>query len=163
MANDLEVIVMALRKEREELHQKLMQIDRIIKRVQGQGYETIEPVRELQGDNDQNKALEQPSTYFPKTADIKVQVLRVFDIVGHAARLRELQDEYNKVSGNKYNIREVVRSLQAAGLLKIMKQQNAIRGSLWVKSAWVENGQLIDKYKPEGFDLLYPNTNITFE
>lgn len=159
MANDIEVIIMALRKEREELHQKIMQLDRIIKRVQdqGNGDEILLPVKPTP------KAIAGDNSPFPVTADIKVQILRVLDIVGVAAQLKTIQGEYTRLTGNKYNIREILRSLQKAGLVKIIKTANQGKGFLWVKSDWIENKQLLDKYKPEGFDVLYGTTTLLFE
>lgn len=49
MATDTEVILIALQKERDELHERIMQVDRIINRVKSIDYsEAIEPI---QGDN----------------------------------------------------------------------------------------------------------------
>lgn len=36
--NDTQVILMALQKERDELHEKIMQVDRIMSRIEGIGY-----------------------------------------------------------------------------------------------------------------------------
>ena len=161
-ASNIEAILMTLRKKREVLHQKIMQIDGIIKRVQDRGYETIEPVKEIPATKQRNDSIEH-SNYFPKTADIKIQVLRVFDVVGHAAKLSELQEEYTKLSGSDYNIREIIRSLRTSGLVKIMKQQKAGRGLLWVNSGWIENGHLLDTHKAEGFDTLNLVNRMQFE
>jgi len=45
----------------------------------------------------------------------------------------------------------------------MIKEKSANRGILWVKKEWVENGQLLDEYKPEGFDLLYKGENLRYE
>lgn len=162
MATDTEVILNALQKERDELHDKIMQVDRIIKRVKSLEYnpDQQQPVKELS--NNDSKA-ELPLKLFSKQADIKVQILRVFDIIGKASKLGEIQKEYNQLSGNKYPIREAVRTLHKAGLLKNIREQRLTRGYLWVKTAWLENGQLAEKYKPEGFDVLYAIENIIYE
>lgn len=162
MATDTEVILLALQKERDELHEKIMQVDRIIKRVKSLEYapEQPAPAKELKADNSANN---QPVKLFTNRADIRVQVLRVFDIVRQAVRLQVIQAEYTQISGNKVSIRDTVRSLQKSTLLKLMRNKHNSRGNLWVKSEWVVNGQLLDEYKPEGFDLLNRPEDLIFE
>lgn len=162
MGTDTEVILNALQKERDELHDKIMQVDRIIKRVKSLEYnpDQQQPVKELS--NDTAKP-EQPLVLFPKHADIKVQVLRVFDIIGKASKLGEIQKQFTQLTGNKYPIREAMRNLHKAGLLRNIREQRITRGYLWVKTAWLENEVLEDKYKPEGFDVLYKAENIIYE
>ena len=31
---------------------------------------------------------------------------------------------------------------------------------MWVKRTWIENNELMDKYKTVGFDLLYSKENL---
>ena len=165
MASDREVILKSLTREREELHEQLMQMDRIIKRVKGSNYSNGEaapiltaPVKQLAADNT-------PITLSatPQPVDIRIAILRVFDLLGKASKLKEIQEEYNKVSGHPYNIRENVRSLYKALLLKEMKDRTVPRSVYWVKADWIEHGQLGDNYKPTGFDLFHKSENIYFE
>lgn len=164
MANDTEVILDALRKEREEIHQKLMQIDRIIKRVKSFEYSGDKPDNVKQLPKEAASAIETPAiNLFPKSSDIKVLVLRVFDLLQIASKLKDVQEEYNRLSGNKYNIREAMRTLNRAGLIKSVRNKEASRSILWVKGEWIENSQLIDKYKPDGFDLLHKPEDLIYE
>lgn len=159
--NDIEIILKALQRERDDLHNQLMQVDRIIKRVKCGTYsedEMPEKPKQLQV----APIAQKPKTLTP-SADIKVQILRVFDVLGIAATLKQLQNEYKAISGNNYNIRETVRSLHKSTLIKMVRDKNASRGFMWVKSEWLEDGQLMDKYKPEGFDLLYKAENLIYE
>ena len=163
MNTDTEVILLALKKERDELHEKIMQVDRIISRVRSIDYNhdvlpvDSTPERVEDSRNEQPKAIS-----FPKSADIKIQVLRIFDIVGKAAPLAELQKEFTDITGNQYKIREAVRSLQINGIVKMLKFKNASRGFMWVKTEWIENNTLMDKYKTIGFDLLYKPEQLMF-
>lgn len=161
MNTDAEVIIIALRKEREELHQRLMQIDRIIDRVNSLEYDTeiVQlPVKEIA-----NNKEEKPLAIFANKADIRVQVLMVFDLIKQAAKLKDIQEKYSQISGNKYNIREIVRTLHKARLVTLVKQRSNERGFMWIKTDWLVNGQLADQYKPEGFDMLYKPENLIFE
>ena len=160
MNNDHEIILHALQKERDDLHDKIMQIDRIMTRIRkieyGPDLLDNSPVPKLPDVTPDMKA------DFPKTADIKIQVLRVFDILGKATQLSEVQQEYTNITGSSYKIREAVRSLNATGILKMMKYRNASRGFMWVKAEWIENKELLDKFKPLGFDLLYSKEDLLF-
>lgn len=161
MNTDTEVIISALRKERDELHNRLMQIDRIIDRVKSLEYdpEIVQlPVKEI-ADNKDDKQF----AVFANKADIRVQVLMVFDLIKQVAKLKDIQAKYSQISGNKYNIRETVRTLHKAGLLRLLKQKGTDRGFMWIKADWLVNGQLADQYKPEGFDILYKPETLIFE
>jgi hypothetical protein len=157
MATDTEIILLSLQKERDELHERILQVDRIIKRVKSIDYggENLVPLYEEQPAATPAPAELPKPVAFPKTIDIKIQVLRVFDIVGCAASLSQLQEEFSTISGNAFKIRETVRSLYNVGLVKQIKYKYASRGFLWVKTEWLKDGVLQDKYKPVGFDLLH--------
>lgn len=161
--NDKDVILAALQKERDELHSKIMQVDRIMKRITDIGL-----VNET---NDTNQVLNiapiiksiQQRKPISQGSNMKLIVLRVFDIIGHACTLKDIQTEYNKVSDNTYNVRESVRSLHGQQLLKMVKDKVRMRGFAWVKTDWLIDGELAEKHKPEGFDLLYPPDTVMFE
>jgi hypothetical protein len=158
--NDDEVMLMALSKEREQLHGQLMQVDRIIKKIKSGEYMGYSNAVTLQ------IAAKEPTVSqriaFPKTTDTKVLVLRAFDNLCQVASLRQVQEEYNKISGNTQNIRETMRSLNKAKLVLMMKAKNADRGMFWVKKEWLNNGAVLDEYKPEGFDILYKSDDLLF-
>lgn len=155
---------MALQRERADLHERILQVDRIISRVRSIDYNA--EIQEQQNTPLHNEVkqtvIDKTNITFPKSADIKIQVLRVFDIVGQASELSKLQQEYISISGSNYKIREAVRSLHASGIVKMLKYKNASRGFMWVKSEWIKDNALLDKYKPLGFDLLYTKENLMF-
>lgn len=165
MGTDKEIILNALQRERDELHDKIMQVDRIIKRVKGIDYSNdIVNNNVMQLDvMPVTNQLADPINKFNKTSDIKVQVLTVFEIVGKASKLKDLQFEYHKLSGNVFNIREIVRGLNRQRIILMIRERNTHRGVLWVKTEWVRNGVLLDEYKPEGFDLFYQAANLIYE
>jgi len=159
--NDLEVILKALQRERDDLHGQLLQLDRIIKRVKTGTYsdealETIQAPKQLE-------VAPVRKTPLPSIANTKIQVLKVFDVLGVACTLKQLQAEYTAMTGDKSNIRDIVRSLQKSTLVKLMKVKPSIRGIMWVKSEWVIDGQLEDSRKPDGFDVLYDINCIIYE
>lgn len=160
--NDIEIILKALQRERDDLHQQLMQVDRIIKRVKCGTYsEDDSPTpapKQLEAD-----LAKAPIRTLTPALDIKVQVLRALDVIGVASTLKQIQTEYSAMTNNKMNVRETVRSLQKSTLLKLLKDRTTTRGFMWVKSEWLEDGILQDKYKPEGFDLLYKAENLIYE
>ena len=149
-ANDTEVIIKALRKEREQAHQRVSQLDRIIKQVKDGIFPNDNDSLELKEDS-----IKQPVVFSQsfKSADMKVQILRVLDGIGKAVKLQIIQDEYNRLSEPRYEIRDTVRSLQNSLKLKMIKEKGATRGFLWAKAEWIDNGQLLEQYKPEGFDI----------
>ena len=158
--NDTDVILSALHKERQLAHQKVMQLDRIIKRIKEGNY--AGEVLEIEPIESQSR---QPVVFTQsfKTADTKVQILRVFDVVRIASKLQVIQDKFNELTQTNYNIRDIIRSLQRSGKVRMMKEKNASRGFLWVKSEWLDNGQLLEEFKPEGFDMLYKPEDLIFE
>lgn len=165
MVTDTEVILKALKKERDELHERLMQIDRIVKRVREGEYTGQLPqqaqITELIAVPVQPSII--PLTGFPKEADIKVQVIKVFDDLRKASRLGEIQSRYYELSGSNYNLRETIRSLHRARLVKLVRVKDSARGMFWLKADWIQNGQIMEDYKPEGFDLLYKPESLIFE
>ena len=159
--NDLQVILKALQRERDDLHNQLMQVDRIIKRFRTGTY-SDEPAPQ-EPKQLENKAPDKKIGAITNNSDVKIAILRALDVIGIACTLKQIQTEFTSMTGNKGNIREHVRTLQKTTLLKLMKLKSNDRGFLWVKTEWVEDGQLNDKHKPEGFDLLYKADNIIYE
>ncbi|MBS1917466.1 MAG: hypothetical protein JST87_14400 [Bacteroidetes bacterium] len=167
MANitDSEMMLQALRKEREIVHERLMQIDRIIKRIRTGKLLNEESLGDagIVVDAPQITNAIAPLNEFPKNADIKVQIIRVFELHRKAAKLKELQNIYNKLNETHYNIREPLRSLHRSRIVRMIREKDASRGIFWVKSEWIENEQLLDEFKPDGFDMLYKADNLEYE
>ncbi len=167
MANnaDDDVIVRALRKEREILHERLMQIDRIIKRVKGGEYVGFSSTKDrgTEGTNVIPHILDIPTDVFPKQADIKIQVIKTFDALGIASRLGEVQKKYSELSDSNFDIRETVRALHRAKLLRMIRVKDATRGMFWVKVEWLEDNRLLSEHKPVGFDLVYKPEHLIYE
>lgn len=163
--NDDDVIVRALRKEREILHERLMQIDRIIKRVKGGDYVgfTAQKDRGTEGSEVVPHILDFPTDVFPKQADIKIQVIKTFDAIGVASRLGELQKKYSELSDSNFDIRETVRALHRAKLVRMIRVKDATRGMFWVKVEWLEDNRLLSEHKPVGFDLIYKPEHLVYE
>lgn len=155
---DYEVMLGALSKERDSLHDQLMQIDRIIKRIKTGEYLASNEITTLEIIPSN---LKEPVS-FSNTANIKVQAIRLFDIIGHAAKLKEINTEYTKQTGKVFNLREVVRTLHSSKILYMVKEKSLERAKYWVKREWVNNGQLLDQFKPEGFDLLYKAEDLEY-
>lgn len=158
MNNDSEVMLIALKKERDELHDKLMHVDRIIKKIKDGDYFGNGEVIKIEA----KQAVIPNRLAFPKHTDTKVIVLKALDNLGQVASLRQIQEEYNSLSGNTQNVRETMRSLNKSKLVLMMKCKDADRGIFWVKKDWLLDGVLMDEYKPEGFDLLYNEDNLYF-
>lgn len=157
---DYEVMLMALSKEREELHDKLMQVDRIIKKVKSGEYMGYSNAITL---DITPKPQQSQRIAFPKHTDAKVIVLKAMDNLSQLASLKQIQAEYSNITGNEFNIRDTVRGLNKSKLLLLMREKNAERGNYWVKSEWLVDGRLLDEYKPDGFDLLYNPDNLEFK
>jgi hypothetical protein len=160
---DIQVILNALQRERDDLHSQLMQVDRIIKRVKTGTY-SDEPI--IQPVPKQLEAIvptKKPLIPISSGSQLKMQILKVFDVLGTAITLKQIMAELEAMTGHKPYIRDNIRALQKAQLLRIIKDKTATRGFLWVKASWIEDGQLLDKYKPEGFDILYKQANLIYE
>lgn len=161
---DIELIISSLTKDKRELLDKINEIDKVIKRIK---YGNLNL-----GLNKGNKAentitdieiIEQPQA-FPMKADLKVQVIRIFDLLGEAVKLKDVQDKYRELTGIRHNLREVLRNLNKHDILKLLQPKGNIRGLYWVKSEWLEdNGRLKDKHRFEGFDLLFTDDMIEFK
>ena len=161
MNNDSEVMLIALSKERDELHDKLMHVDRIIKKIKDGEYFGSGDIIRIEAAP--AKPVVIPNRIaMPKRMDNKVLILKAMDNLGAVASLGQIHDEYKALTGSKGNIRDNVRSLNRAGLLLMMREKDADRGNYWVKKEWIENGVILDQYKPEGFDLLYKADNLLF-
>jgi|SRR6185369_2792162 len=161
LQSDIDVVLTALSKERIDLHERLMQIDRIVKRIKkGESYTDSTP-KEIESEPKQQPAIKTDKK-LPKDMDTKLHVLLVMDELKKASKLKIIQSKYFQLTGNSYNIRESVRSLNRTGLMKMMRNRSSDRGILWVKTEWLKDGQLLEEFKPMGFDVIYHQENIEF-
>lgn len=111
-------------------------------------------------ESDNNEQL-QP---FPMKSELKVQIIKIFDIIGVACKLKDVQDKYKEFTGFYHNLRETLRNLNKHEILKLMQPKGTMRGLYWVKAEWLdEHGKLKEQYKFDGFDLLYTDDMIEFK
>ena len=163
--SEQQLILNSLNKDRKELSEQLSAIDKIIKKIKygslNLGANKVINSSIEQGNNDVS---EQPSP-FPLKADFKVQVIKIMDILGEASKLSAIQDKYKELTGNNANLREIIRNLNRHQILKLLQPLNSQRGLYWVKAEWLEDDyrKLKDKYKFEGFDLLFTDDSIEFK
>jgi hypothetical protein len=161
---DEEVMYGALSNERQQLHERILQLDRIMKRIKDGEYSPAVNVIAIDAANTPAlPVVSDNAPIFPKHADIKVQIIRVFDLLGKASKLQVIQDEYDRLNDNAYPLRDKIRAMQRTKYLVLIKVKNSTRGFLWARSTWIENGKLLEQYKPEGFDLLYRPETLVFE
>src|SRR5579862_1042056 len=147
---DVELILGSLNKDKRELLDKVAEIDKLIKRIK---YGNIN-LRLNKGNNDvdENVIEPQPQT-FPMKADLKVQVIKIMDIIGVACKLKDVAEKYKELTGVHHNLREVLRTLNKHEILKLIQPKGTIRGLYWIKTEWLEdnNTRLKEQHKFEGF------------
>lgn len=161
---DTQLILNSLNKDRKELADKLGAIDKLIKKIK-YGSVNLGSNRTIKAatDNDSVEVSEHLSP-FPLKAELKVQVIKIMDILGEACKLKAIQDKYKELTGVHVNLREVVRNLNRHEILKLIIPKNSIRGLYWIKTEWMDdNGRLKDTHKFEGFDLLFSDEMIEFK
>jgi hypothetical protein len=158
---EIEMILKGLNRDRAEIIAKLSDIDKVIKKVKTGNLNFTQSVVE---DTENIEHIKQKSFIFPQKAGLKVQVLSIFDLIGKACKIRDIQTEFNALTGSNINIRETLRTLNKAELIKLMKDKNEFRGYFWVKTDWLQdNGKTLkDEHKFEGFDMLYKADNLEY-
>jgi hypothetical protein len=161
---DTELILSSLNKDRKELAEKLSAIDKLIKKIKyGSVNLGANRITKKGEDNDAIEVSEQDSP-FPIKADLKVQVIKIFDILGEASKLYAVQEKYREITGFHVNLRETLRNLNRHQILKLIQPKNNVRGLYWIKTDWIdEQGRLKDKHKFAGFDLIYSDELIEFK
>lgn len=161
--NEIEMVLNSLNKQRNELLNEVAEIDKVIKKIKYGGLNL--------GLTKGNK-IETPAVVveshkeqaFPLKADLKVQALKVLDLLGVASKLADIREKYHELTGLNVNFRETLRTLNKHDLLKILQPKGNIRGLYWVKTEWLdEQGNLKEQHKFDGFELLYSDEMIEYK
>jgi len=162
--NDIEIVLNSLNKERKEHLDKVNDIDKLIKKIKygnlnlglSKGNKDEQPL-----EHDDTK--QQPQA-FPLKADLKVQAIKIMDLLGVASKLKDIRDKYHEVTGLNVNFRETLRNLNKHEILKILQPKGNIRGLYWVKAEWLdENNNLKEQHKFDGFELLFSDDMIEYK
>lgn len=163
-SNDIQLVLDSLTKDKRELLDKVNEIDKLIKKIKyGNLNLGLNKVVKNDAPNIDDDTTQQ-SQAFPLKAELKVQVIKVMDILGQASKLNTIQDKYKELTGIHHNLRETLRNLNKHDILKLLQHKGTIRGLYWIKSEWLdEEGKLKEQYKFEGFDLLFSDENIEFK
>ena len=160
-----QLIISSLTKEKKELIDKIAEIDKVIKRIR-YGNLNLGLNKGIKGNSPDNNIDEtQEPAAFPLKADLKVQIIKIMDILGQASKLKDIQDKYKELTGSYHNLRETVRNLNKHEILKLLQPKGTQRGLYWVKAEWLEdnNTKLKEQHKFEGFDLLFSDDMIEFK
>ena len=162
--NDVQIIINSLSKEKKELTDRVNEIDKIIKRIKyGNMNFGGTKVKQPETDTD-NIALSDTPKAFPLKADLKVQAIKIFDILGVASKLSDVRDKYHEITGLNVNFRETLRNLNKHDILKLLHPKGNLRGLYWIKAEWLdENNNLKEQHKFDGFDLLFSDDMIEFK
>ena len=163
-ANEIELVLTSLNKQRNELLNEVAEIDKVIKKIKygglnlgltkGTKVETSLPVI--------SQTLTEQA--FPLKAELKVQALKVMDLLGVASKLAEIREKYHEVTGLNVNFRETLRNLNKHDLLRILQPKGNIRGLYWVKTEWLdENKNLKEQHKFNGFELLFSDDMVEYK
>jgi hypothetical protein len=108
---DIELILSSLNKDKRELLDKVNEIDKLIKRLKyGNLNLGLNKVAKIDSPFTDIEVIEQPKG-FPMKADLKVQVIKIFDILGQAVKLKDVQVKYKELTGINHNLRETMRNL----------------------------------------------------
>lgn len=161
---ETQLILNSLGKDRKELADKLSEIDKLIKKIRygnvnlGASKGMKENITDEIGTTEEVKP-------FPLKADLKVQVIKILNILGEASKLNAVQEKYKELTGYQANLRETLRNLNKHQILKLLQPKNHVRGLYWVKTEWLEDNEtkLQDKYKFEGFDLLFSDDMVEYK
>jgi hypothetical protein len=153
----------AMIKERQRIHSELTMMDKAIKemKVRLNGGNTERPVPSP------TNSIQLPAGAIPSKLQIRKVILEIMDKINVPCKMNDIQDEYKKITGVDYNIRENVRSLNNQGLLKLMKVNNSNRNAYWVKTEWIDEDNIIDnaiktEHKFEGFDAMFAPGDLSF-
>jgi hypothetical protein len=165
---DIQMVLDSLNKDKRELLTKVNDIDKLIKKIK-YGNLNLGLSKGAKGskliDEDIEEPVIQQSQGFPLKADLKVQVIKIMDLLEVASKLGDVRDKYKELTGHTVNLRETLRNLNKHQILKLIQPKGTMRGIYWIKAEWLEeNGtKLKEQHKFEGFDLLYTDDMIEFK
>lgn len=161
---EIQMVLDSLTKDKRELLDKVNEIDKVIKKIKyGNLSLGLNKVVSKETNVDVSNESKQEQA-FPMKSELKVQIIKIFDILGVACKLKDVQEKYKEFTGFYMNLRETLRNLNKHEILKLMQPKGTMRGLYWVKSEWLdEEGKLKEQYKFEGFDLLYTDEMIEFK
>lgn len=166
---ETQLILNGLYRDRQELTKQLTDIERLIKKIKLgtftlDGNENNTSVTNEPVNNSDNNS-EPKQIDFPLRGEMRVQVICVFDIIGKACRLKEVQDKYKELTGLSVNLRETLRTLSKHKILRILQPKGTARGLYWVKEEWLEGDgcKLKERYKFDGFNLLYNDEDLEYK
>lgn len=165
LSYEMEMVLGSLNKERNELLTKVAEIDKVIKKLKygnlnlGLSKGKVFPAVIVE-----DTEPHEPQA-FPVKADLKVQALKVMDLLGVASKLKDVRDKYHEITGLNVNFRETLRNLNKHDLLKLLQPKGNARGLYWVKSEWLDEttGHLKEQHKFEGFELLYSDEMVEYK
>jgi hypothetical protein len=161
---DTQIIINSLIKEKKELTDKVAEIDKVIKRIR-YGNMNFGGTKGNQINAPESNAAEtQQPQAFPLKADLKIQAIKVLDLLGVASKLSEIRDKYHEITGLNVNLRETLRNLNKHDILKLLQPKGNARGLYWIKAEWLdENNNLKEQHKFDGFDLLFSDDMIEYK
>ncbi|UAY52706.1 hypothetical protein [Ferruginibacter albus] len=163
--SEVELILSSLNRDKRDLLDKVAEIDKVIKRIKyGNLNLGLSKGKAIENNITDVEVIEHPKA-FPLKADLKVQAIKVFDLLGVASKLSDVRDKYKELTGLTVNLRETLRNLNKHDILKLLQPKGTMRGLYWVKTEWLEdNGtRLKEQHKFDGFDLLYSDEMIEFK
>ncbi|CAN5488691.1 hypothetical protein BH11BAC5_BH11BAC5_43090 [soil metagenome] len=161
---EIELVLNSLNKERKEYLDKVNEIDKLIKKIKyGNLNLGLTKVNMVEAPIDIEGIKQQPQA-FPLKADLKVQAIKVLDLLGVASKMSEIRDKYHEITGLNVNLRETLRNLNKHEILKLLQPKGNIRGLYWIKAEWLdENNNLKEQHKFNGFELLFSDDMIEFK
>lgn len=161
---DIELIVNSLNRERNDLLLKVAEIDKVIKRIKYGGLNL--GLNKAIGDEEPTNTIAetQDTQAFPVKAELKVQAIKIMDMLGVASKLSDIRDKYHEITGLNVNFRETLRNLNRHDILKLLQPKGNLRGLYWIKSEWLdEQGNLKNQHKFNGFELLFTDDMIEYK
>lgn len=97
---------------------------------------------------------------FPIKAKKDKQILWLFDnVIENALKISEVNEIYQKYSGNNDKVNNVARRLKELGKLKVVKYNNSNTLSFWGLPSWIEENDFKEIFKPDNDSLPIDVTN----
>jgi hypothetical protein len=153
-----------LNKDRKEHLDKVADIDKLIKKIKyGNLNFGLTKGNKVDAPETNADEKQQPQA-FPLKADLKVQAIKIMNLLGVASKLKDIRDKYHEVTGLNVNFRETLRNLNKHEILKILQPKGNIRGLYWIKAEWLdEHNNLKEQHKFDGFELLFSDDMIEYK